>query len=1122
MGSIKNFISDLICKQGRDLSKPDGRPLHAYRLTTEEFESIGIQLSRSLVETSGSVSWVDGADRGLVLYASEWWRRNYDGGHWRWEDMFSSLGWPDLVPAHRQELVAKGIRYWKRMIHQNSAGNNSYLMSLVTEGGFPVKLVEREGGHLRKYLKAVLSDYSIYCSAGMSAERIAESQDGRLPSAFRRPAVYQLAAELIISLYALSEHTQDSSNPFETLSQLDKNWQNKLPISLESDAAKLLVNSLLKTAAIRRNIKYEKLTLTRYFSKNREGDLRHKAKITLPSSIPLALLVEELRVSEERVPRRLEMAVFVDGKINKVASLSKEGDEYFVYAYSPESLLLDISPTASVSALLMEYGGARLSEQELTILGGSGLEEELPLVCYLENDQYIVLGQGGVQSRLDHLFVSLPAGLNLSEGSEEAEILNLRATDFHASGSWLKIDQLIVVDLQENFTCTITPGYALDDSTLFIARGKREYVFETAGKLPVFSGMPNFYKNIDNRLQRVQLQNIYWSLPNNKEWLSCSTALPKGTVRIRIVENGQCVFSMRATVLPLEFYVQLKSGTDSHSGEIVIAGLPGAVFATRSEIPIELTAVEGEKSTTLSCVASQGFSGKVPLLARWPSGANCQLLVPFPGQGAHFVDVNGTDLGRRVVALNDLVSVSAVGVSPDEHQFFVLQGELRANDIGKHISNSAFSFRKKIDQISTGYSEFALVDLYTKIRELFSYSADLDAKVSLDILQGSIIKSKLDITQFDSELIFDESMSQVCHIGIDGKPRGDQVAVIFIAMSGEETIEAEAPFLRPDGGFAWQLKHKFSGPPYLAVAAGSAIRSIRPCVIFSKDLTEEGDDDAPQQLESIFLLPSVIDRRQALQQIMTELAEDPFDPRWSELLAYVRKFAEVHPDSLDLYEAVIDNGTVAVGILVRSTERDLSYLIDWEEYLPFRWWQVPINDYVRAYKDYASLIISEFSEYQDIMLKAATNQLVKLHALVPLTDIIINAVLYEAVERKPEGLLAKAELITAPRMFEVLNSDLRNELMVQAGDQEWPRGISREEWEQQFDTKLPWLDHGVGYRKPILDSIVAAAYSIAAGIYLQREERAFICVMRAFNPPQFDRMLTFAESAFYLSLRTPS
>jgi hypothetical protein len=1116
---IKNYISDLISKQGRGLSTPDGRPLHAYRLTTEEFESLGVQLSRSLVEVSGAINWVDGADRGLVLYASEWWRRNYDGGHWRWEDMFSSLGWPDLTPTHRQELVAKGIRYWKRMIHQNSAGSNAYLMSLVTEGGFPVKLVEREGGHLRKYLKAVLSDYSIYCSAGMSAERIAESQSGRLPPAFRRPAVYQLTAELIISLYDLSEHTQDSSNPFEALNQLDKSWQDKLPISLESDAAKLLVNSLLKTAARRRNIKYEKLTLTRYFSKDGEGALRHKAKITLPSSISLALLVEELGIPDEKIPRRLEMAVYVDGKINKVASLSKEGEEYFVYAYSPESLLLDISPTVSVSALLMEYGGARLSSQELTIVGGSGLEEELPLVCYEESDQYIVIGQGGLQSRLDHLFVSLPDGLNLREGSEGAETLDLVTADFHKPGQWLKINQPIVVDLQENFSCTITPGHTADSSTLFIARGKREYLFESGGKLLVFIGVPNFYKSTDNRLKLVQAQDIYWSLPNSRDWLSCSSAPPKGTVRIRIVETGQCVFSMRLTILPSAFSLQLESGTDSRSGAIVIEGLSGAAFATHSEIPVELTAVDDEESTTISCVASQSFSGKIPLLVRWPNGASCQLLVPFPGQGTQFVDVNGTDLGQRVVALNDLVSVSAVGISPDEHQIFILQGELGANDIGKHVSKSIFGFSKKIGQISTGYSEFPLVDLYTKIRELFSYSADLDARVSLYILQGSTIKSKLDITQFDSELAFDESTSQVCHISTDGKPRDDRVAVNFIAMGGEETLEAEAPVLTLDGGFAWQLQHKFSGPPYLAVAAGSAIRSIRPCVIFSKDFIGEGDQEAPQKLESIFISP---DRRRALKQLMVELAEDPFDPRWPELLANVRKFAEVHPDSLDLYKAIIDNGTVAAGILVRSTGQDLPSLMEWEDYLPFRWWQIPIKDYLRAYKGYANFVVSEHAEYQDIMLEAATNQLLELHGLAPLTDIIINAVLNEALDRKPAGFLAKAELITGPKIFDVLNSDLRNELMVQAGDEEWPSGISRDEWEKQFDTELPWLDHGVGYRKPMLDAIVAAAYSVVSGIYLAREERAFICVMRAFNPQQFDRMLKFAESAFYLSLRDSS
>jgi len=1115
---ISKLLKTILITEGRNLSHPDGRALYAYRLNQEEVNALKDQLSKCIVDSFSGTDWVRGAERIFVLYAAEWWRSNYDGGPWRWKDVFISIGWPVLSASQRRLLVEQGLSFWKRKIHRQASDRNDYLMTLVTEGGFPVKLVERPESHLKIFLKSMLTDYSLYVNAGMSVERIAESHAHRLPRSFRHPAVYQLAADLTVSIYELSEQTQDSPNPFETLNQQDVNWRDKLPISLDSNSAQTLVNSLLRTAAKRRSIKYEQLTLTRYFTRDLDGNFRHQAKVNLPSSLTVALLAEEVGIPADKLPRRLEMSVYVDGKIRRVATLSKEGEEYFVYPGGPESLLLEISPTSSVSAMLVDPSGARLNTQDLRIVGGSALDEDLPLVCYEDNEQFIIVGQGGIQSRLDYLFVSLPEGLRVIDGAEEAIPLDMVVVDFHANGRWLKIDQPLVIDLQGQFSCTIKPGHAVDNNPLFIARGNREYLFEGGSKLPIFRGFPKFHKSTNGQLTLAKVEDVYWSLPNSKEWVACSCDLPKGTVKVRIVEGDECVFSTKLTVLPSDFSFSLQAGSDPRSGEIIIEGLDGAVFATQKDVPVELLTSSSSGTTVISCKSTVGFSGKMPLLLRWPSGEECQLLVPFPAQGSHFVDTNGADLGTRVVALNDLVSISAVGISPNEYESFTIQGELRANDIGKNISRSTFGFRKKMAHVSTGYSEFRLVDLYTKIRDLFSYSADLDAKVSLEILQDSRPTSRLDISQFDSELIFDHSNYQLCHFGLDGKPSDERVAVNFIPMVGDEALDVDTAILTQEGGFGWQLNQNLPGELYLAVAKGSSIRSIRPCVVFSKVVAEVDHEEGARQLEDIFQLSHPGERRRALTQLVIELVEDPSDSRWSSVLINVRKFAEVHPDSIDLYEAIIDNAAMAAGVLIRSTENDLTALMDWENFLPFRWWQVPIKDYVQAYSGYANFVISEYPDYQELMLDTATNALVNLRSSLPITGITIDAALLELLDRKPSGFLVNAEKIGPQKLFEVLNEDLKNELMIQIGDEQWPTGISREEWDKLFEEDLPWLNDGrMGFRKPLLDAIVAVAYSIAVGFYLPREERAFVCAMRAFNSKQFDRMLKFAESAIYLT-----
>mgnify|MGYP003713055517 CR=1 FL=1 len=78
----------------RGLSKPDGRWLYAYRLTLQEYQSL-----KSIIHEAATVTPMSLLARRnqrfaalFVLYAAEWWRREYDGGAWKWAPIFASLG----------------------------------------------------------------------------------------------------------------------------------------------------------------------------------------------------------------------------------------------------------------------------------------------------------------------------------------------------------------------------------------------------------------------------------------------------------------------------------------------------------------------------------------------------------------------------------------------------------------------------------------------------------------------------------------------------------------------------------------------------------------------------------------------------------------------------------------------------------------------------------------------------------------------------------------------------------------------------------------------------------------------------------------------------------------------
>jgi hypothetical protein len=168
---------------------------------------------------------------------------------WKWEDIFQSLDWPMLSAQERQKLAKDGLRYWQRDVFRRDSGHAAYLMTVVTEGGFPMRLVNQEDTHLNRYLKAVLSDYTKLADTGADAFKIATAHGDRLPLTFRKAPVYQLAADTIEVIYEyankLTELQGSQTTELNAFDELEKHypeWRQKLPILLESAGAHSLVN----------------------------------------------------------------------------------------------------------------------------------------------------------------------------------------------------------------------------------------------------------------------------------------------------------------------------------------------------------------------------------------------------------------------------------------------------------------------------------------------------------------------------------------------------------------------------------------------------------------------------------------------------------------------------------------------------------------------------------------------------------------------------------------------------------------------------------------------------------------------------------------------------------------
>ena len=76
----------------RQEQRDNKQPLYRYTMTDSEYQTLRETLKTStLLADVASITILSGWNAAFVLYAAEWWRREYDGHSWKWEGIFQSF-----------------------------------------------------------------------------------------------------------------------------------------------------------------------------------------------------------------------------------------------------------------------------------------------------------------------------------------------------------------------------------------------------------------------------------------------------------------------------------------------------------------------------------------------------------------------------------------------------------------------------------------------------------------------------------------------------------------------------------------------------------------------------------------------------------------------------------------------------------------------------------------------------------------------------------------------------------------------------------------------------------------------------------------------------------------------
>lgn len=323
-------------------------PLYQYRLNSEDYLCLKNYLqthSHPLKKMAISRSSLFNYDKLFVLYASEWWRREYQGD-WRWQDMLGSIGLTVADFGGNQSLLSlteNGLRKWHRPIQRSSrTGHRNALGSFMREGGLPIAYFNSNGGWLGQLLEEALAkiiqgdDYTSYL----------KNNSYKIPSSAGTEDILLALQALTKDIYYLiAQHKLDEkSDPICYLNDHVPNWQDQLPFPLEAKSAQDLLKNLIVESARNKQVYSQRVRdalsisqhthwqnfihLQRIITIDRhDKSVQLAAKLSQPSYLPL--------LHEDNVKQITSDSI----SINFIRQSSNNAEEKSVDALTEEQLI---------------------------------------------------------------------------------------------------------------------------------------------------------------------------------------------------------------------------------------------------------------------------------------------------------------------------------------------------------------------------------------------------------------------------------------------------------------------------------------------------------------------------------------------------------------------------------------------------------------------------------------------------------------------------------------------------------------------------------------------------------------------------------------------------------------
>lgn len=1013
----KDWLNHYLTHQDRQTLRNSRQPLYRYAMNDDEYKTLQTALKNNTANITRISDW----NAVFVIYAAEWWRREYDGHSWTWAGIFQSFGADvqNLSTEERNQLVKNGLQYWRREVRIIN-GSKRYLGTIATEGGLPLNQLTNagtNGGWLGMVLKQAIPKYLRLQTSGVEASEIISEYE-RIPKTYRNSQIYSILGDMVQTVVALKKEHQlhTRNNPVDYLDRHNPPllWREKFPLPINNEIGTKLLSDMVETVA-----KADELPVIPFRSiRVLNNDFQLKTQFEFLKFIELEAIFQD---KIENIPSRLEVELFSDE--NQTIKLG----------YAQKTIYKDKSslkmPCVSYSVHNEKAYSIRFKHLSETIalkktILCEELDHYLPWTFVSKNDQWQLEGVASIRTRADKVRILYPD--NLSCGNEVKTIANLGNKILIEASGIIKLVDTENSSYIIKTNSQVTERYYLQGNLLNFSSNPKE----------LYLGLPKLWSiNNETEIHKPISRQLIARPINSKTNWAVLNAKQQGIYEIRLQDDEGIEFRKRCVLLPENFTIRLKPEANTLNGVIYLENTGNTMISCDS---YQIIRDDDNNSYEIKCYSEKSPPAYVSLTLSWAGIIQtAELKIPFPARGGQLIDPDG-NITRQVLYQDRLhgFRLRLINENPNVSRNLKIQFTLN----NKELNDKDLYFRDEIKREGTVIN-IAIIDYLEWIKNLFSLSK-LDGTIKLTVDEGgSELLKSIEISRYQLSPKRNEADGCIFLTASDHATLTcDEISKIQLMAMRLSQPEQEHSTLKPkfseqtETGSWFFYPEKRVPEPWLIYSAKDSSIFLRPILWIGTNEQKTVTTHALkiQTLHNAVTLDNPKLRGLVISKILLTLCFDFKHSGWEYLKNLWKQCPHLPLSSFDVWLIAVKYPIVLVAL---ALQMDKEFINKLSEELPVFWELIPLKHWLAVfsyYKSYVEQIIDDETEVKEI-LEIRINLLISISVSMEMVSRILKYMLCNIND--PE--LGYMNTPNATNMVVTRINEVQQELNRRQADSHW-------------------------------------------------------------------------------------